>query len=316
MELGVTYLTLGKNEQAQDIFASLIKANPQDSFASAHLGFILKSKATDQNDLEMLAQSAQLLDSALKSGQAFEGLFYFHLGDAYRRLGDNVQADQVYQLGSLRGVFPSFWQRSLYNEPGLQAKPVWTLPESGIEADLERLRSHWQLIRDEALSLYDEKNGGFFMDESENLKDVGYWGQFDLFVQGREVKKNCAKAKKTCQLINAIPEIRNCRRGQVKFSVMKSGTHVHAHSGPTNCRLRAHLGLQVPRSEPGNSNGTKLRVSDKFLTWADGEMFIFDDSFDHEVWHSNDQGLPRFVLIVDFWHPELSAEKRASLPAI
>ena len=29
----------------------------------------------------------------------------------------------------------------------------------------------------------------------------------------------------------------------MKFSVMKSGTLAHTHSGPTNCRLRAHLGL-------------------------------------------------------------------------
>ena len=88
--------------------------------------------------------------------------------------------------------------------------------------------------------MYDDKNGGF-KDESENLQDTGYWAQFELFVQGRK-NKNCVKTPLTCALIEAIPEVKNNRRGQVKFSVMKSGTHVHAHSGPTNCRLRAHLG--------------------------------------------------------------------------
>ena len=118
----------------------------------------------------------------------------------------------------------------------------------------------------------------------------------------------------TCSLIRNIPEIKSNRRGQVKFSVMKSGTHVHAHSGPTNCRLRAHLGLQVPANP--DPNGTKLRVADQILHWQNGEMFVFDDSFDHEVWHNHPENLPRIILILDLWHPELSNEKRATLPAI
>ena len=35
---------------------------------------------------------------------------------------------------------------------------------------------------------------------------------------------------------------------QIKFSVMYPGTHVWPHTGPTNCRLRAHLGLVVPKN--------------------------------------------------------------------
>lgn len=33
---------------------------------------------------------------------------------------------------------------------------------------------------------------------------------------------------------------------QIKFSVMQPGTHVWPHTGPTNCRLRMHLGLVIP----------------------------------------------------------------------
>lgn len=49
-------------------------------------------------------------------------------------------------------------------------------------------------------------------------------------------------------------------------------------------------------------------------TWREGELFIFDDSFEHEVWHNG--SLPRLVLILDMWHPELSSHQRRSLPAI
>ena len=59
-------------------------------------------------------------------------------------------------------------------------------------------------------------------------------------------------------------------------------------------------------------------------------MFVFDDSFEHEVWWKNttvnDPQLPaeagepkqiayRLVLIVDIWHPDLTeAEKKKLTP--
>lgn len=29
---------------------------------------------------------------------------------------------------------------------------------------------------------------------------------------------------------------------------MQPGTHIWAHTGPTNCRLRVHLGLIIPKN--------------------------------------------------------------------
>lgn len=94
---------------------------------------------------------------------------------------------------------------------------------------------------------------------------------------------------------------------------MDAGTHVHAHSGPTNCRLRAHLGLKVPSDPTGLST---LRVADQQLTWEEGKLLVFDDSFDHEVWYDNPQREPRIVLIMDLWHPELTKAQRQSLSPI
>ena len=95
---------------------------------------------------------------------------------------------------------------------------------------------------------------------------------------------------------------------------MKSGTHVHPHSGPTNCRLRTHLGLQIPEGD--DPLKARLRVADQYLSWNNGELFVFDDSFDHEVWYENEKNASRLVLIMDIWHPDLSAEKRRTIPAI
>ena len=89
---------------------------------------------------------------------------------------------------------------------------------------------------------------------------------------------------------------------------MESGTYVLPHAGPTNMRLRAHLGLRIPRSE--DKNNSYLRVADQILHWEDGKMIIFDDSFEHEVWHYNERNESRLLLYFDFWHPDLRPEQR------
>ncbi len=40
-------------------------------------------------------------------------------------------------------------------------------------------------------------------------------------------------------------------------------------------------------------------------TWEEGKVIVFDDSFEHEVW--NDSKQERIVLLLNFWHPDLSS---------
>lgn len=46
-------------------------------------------------------------------------------------------------------------------------------------------------------------------------------------------------------------------------------------------------------------------------SWKEGKVLIFDDSFEHEVWHNGTN--VRLVLIVDVWHPDLTEEERTNL---
>jgi len=314
--LGVLHLLSGQNGEAKRAFQTVLDKQPEDGFAQGHLGFILKLEATatdsGHTSVETLERAVDLLNRGIESGEpgvAKEGKFYFHLGDGLRRLGRQQNADQVYQDGSDRGVFLSFWQRSLYNVNPLKAQPIWSLDDTGIKPQLDLIASKWSEIEQEASSIFQQ---GYYVSEGESLQDKGHWSQFELFRQGRPNKANCNKAPTTCSLIKTIPEISSNKRGQVKFSVMEAGTHVHAHSGPTNCRLRAHLGLKVP---PGSRS--KLRVADQpYLSWQEGAIFVFDDSFDHEVWHDHPNNQSRIVLIMDLWHPELTQSQRQSLSAI
>ena len=50
-----------------------------------------------------------------------------------------------------------------------------------------------------------------------------------------------------------------------------------------------------------------MRVCSEVRQWREGELLVFDDSFEHEVWNTSDEA--RLVLIVDLWHPGLSTKE-------
>lgn len=151
---------------------------------------------------------------------------------------------KIYEDGVSKNVFLSKYQRSLYNVDRLTGRPWWTKEETPYNRLYEQLERHYHQIKEEGLAVLNQK--GFFKDESENLRDVGDWKQFELYARGVKHAENCKKCPLTCKIIDSEPDVKTCRRGQVKFSVMHPGTHVWPHCGPTNCRLRIHLGLKVP----------------------------------------------------------------------
>ncbi len=77
------------------------------------------------------------------------------------------------------------------------------------------------------------------------------------------------------------------------------------------CFQNIQLALNVPPPKRDSKSG--MRIADKFVTWKEGEMFVFDDSFDHEVWNESEE---RIVLIVDFWHPDLTRVQRQTLKSL
>ncbi|XP_069368401.1 aspartyl/asparaginyl beta-hydroxylase isoform X31 [Paralichthys olivaceus] len=300
-DLGVSHLLLGDNKGAKKVYEEVLEAAPGNGFAKVHYGFILKSE-------NKIAESIPYLKEGLESGEpgTDDGRFYFHLGDALQRVGDD-SAYHWYELGHRRGHFASVWQRSLYNVNGLKAQPWWTPTETGYTDLVKTLERNWRTIRDEALAVMDQ-NTGLFVPEEENLREKGEWGQYTLWQQGRKDGNSCQGVQKTCSLLERYTEATGCKRGQIKFSVMQPGTHVWPHTGPTNCRLRMHLGLVIPK------HGCRIRCTNQTREWEEGKVLIFDDSFEHEVWQDADSY--RLIFIVDVWHPELTKYQRQTLSAI
>lgn len=171
---------------------------------------------------------------------------------------------------------------------------------------MKELEQNWITIRDEAQKQLDKKKNSF-ISEDENLREKGDWKEFNLFVRGKKNEENCHKTPFTCKLIEKIEAAKGCKRGQVKFSLLSPGVHIWPHCGPTNCRIRAHLGLKIPEQ-------VFIRVANETRSWQEGKFIVFDDSFEHEVWHNGTEH--RLVLIVDLWHPDLSNEQKLSLTPI
>ena len=83
-------------------------------------------------------------------------------------------------------------------------------------------------------------------------------------------------------------------------------SHLRPHCSVDNLRVRCHLALGVPF-------GCCIRVAQETRNWEDGSALLFEDSFEHEVWNRSDQR--RGILILDFWHPDLTPPEIEALTA-
>jgi hypothetical protein len=168
---------------------------------------------------------------------------------------------------------------------------------------------------------------------------AGEWKEVVLFGSGREhhhaATQRTRAILRQCMTVND-DAISLCEAGggEIIFSVLAPHTHIAPHCAATNLRLTAHLGLVVPpgirdeNEENGEAHAhdhddadhadchnTKrprcaIRVKQTWHTWKEGEVMVFDDSYEHEV--VNDTDFPRAVLLLRFWHPSLSGSTGTS----
>jgi Aspartyl/Asparaginyl beta-hydroxylase len=116
----------------------------------------------------------------------------------------------------------------------------------------------------------------------------------------------------------------SCLFGNVFFSRLAHGTAIDVHCGPTNVRHRLHLTVQYDNNSTATNDGSEsssssppaamtLHVRDEVMTWSQHKTFVFDDSLPHYVTGGGGNSIERIVLIVDLWHPDLTASERDAL---
>jgi ornithine lipid ester-linked acyl 2-hydroxylase len=118
------------------------------------------------------------------------------------------------------------------------------------------------------------------------------WRTFILYGFGERLERNCAQAPFTADLLSRVPNIQIAM-----FSILSPGFHIKAHRGVTKGVVRAHLGLVIPK----DAESCRIRVGDQIKVWRPGELFVFDDTYEHEVWNETNE--ERVILLFDFDRP-------------
>ena len=216
------------------------------------------------------------------------------------RLEQRGDRDGLLEVAAL-AVEQGCWDRVEQRPPlfirGLTARPLWPTAPFELVARLEAAAESIIAEVDDLLKRQEER----FKTVPDAIYE-GHWDDLALLRDGVRDESLCQQLPTLDRLLDDHPEVTTLRDGCVALSRLTPGSHISPHCGPTNARLRLHMGLR-------NLESCELRVADQRMGWRRGKCLIFDDSFEHEVVHRGDQ--VRYILLVDFWHPELGAEQIA-----
>jgi len=141
------------------------------------------------------------------------------------------------------------------------------------------------------------------------LVKKGDWRDIGLYKKGVQDRRLCWKYfPHTCNIIEQyLPEVASSPWGIVSISRLGPGSDTMKHTGNSNAILTAHLGIHTPK-EAGMLVGKETRKP----AWQRGKVTVFDDSFDHQVWHTGkkETSEPRVVMLIRFWHPDMTLPER------
>ncbi|GHJ48992.1 hypothetical protein Cs7R123_63340 [Catellatospora sp. TT07R-123] len=184
---------------------------------------------------------------------------------------------------------------------GLKSKPFWSRDEIPW---WDSVQSSWESAWDEFRANRDLVGGGSSV-KDDFLFTKGSWDTVQLVHRG--VRQEAAKSfPKTMGILEGTPGGADC--GMSFFSTLRPGSAIRPHTGYTNVHLRAHLVLK-------KADGARFRVGTEWVSWDEGGLLVFDDTFEHEA--IADDTRERVVLLFDIWHPDLSpVEVRAGTEAL
>ena len=155
---------------------------------------------------------------------------------------------------------------------------------------------NWEGIRAEVVEILKHREAvPLFQEVSPDQMRIAKgnnWRTFILFGFGTKLEKNCRQAPLATRILESIPNLQTAW-----FSILGPGYHIPAHRGVSKGILRAHLGLIIPQ----DAEKCRIRVDDKIQVWRSGEIFVFDDTYEHEVWNDTDE--ERVILLFDFDRP-------------
>jgi beta-hydroxylase len=160
--------------------------------------------------------------------------------------------------------------------------------------ELKPLTDNWEMLRDEALKLFDEGH----IRGAAKYNDLGFnsffrrgWKRFYVKWYNQPLPSAQALCPKTVALVESIPTINGAM-----FALLPAGGDLGKHRDPFAGSLRYHLGLSTP-----NSDKCRIWVDGQEYSWRDGKAVMFDETFMH--WAENKTDTLRVILFADIERP-------------
>mmetsp|Transcript_14772 Transcript_14772/g.20876 ORF Transcript_14772/g.20876 Transcript_14772/m.20876 type:complete len:357 (+) Transcript_14772:152-1222(+) len=194
---------------------------------------------------------------------------------------------------------------------GLTAKPFWdVVSEPQLFPWAAELEANANIIAQEFEDKLNRDGQMFASDSAWQNQVMGEgWSAVRLQRLGVWNMDNVKEFPKTYELLRKL-NIPLAVRG-VCFARQGPGSGVQPHSDGRNFILTSHLGLKVPTGSGGGGEGCWIQVGTERSTWEEGKLLTLDTSFEHSTGNPTQE--ERHVLIIDFWHPELTQAERAGL---
>jgi tetratricopeptide (TPR) repeat protein len=257
---------------------------------------------------------------------------YHGIGRLLRKMNRNNEAEDYYDQGYKYKLWPHPLRRfvSINRRPKYDSLPY--IPSSNYKfyprEIVQLLENNYRSIKVELFQFIAASNDTgatnhgnkkkkthllSFALENETLHNNGTWQQLRIYENRRynnEKDNICYIFKKTCTVFDKVilynegkcrskkmvrPDA--CSDLMIYFSKLSPGTIIRPHCGPSFRRLRIHLGIAIPEPQK-----TSLNLANNVLyQWKEGEVFVFDDSFEHSVQHEGVKD--RIILVIDVVHP-------------
>lgn len=202
---------------------------------------------------------------------------------------------EIPELPEFQDIDPEFF-------PGLRAKPWWEVDEIDNPEWVEKVVAGLPYVQGELADLLEDNEEYLISDSVKNDVMGGGWSGFRLRRLGAWLSRNCELFPKTVQLLKQS-DVPLAMRGVI-VARQVPGTGVQPHSDGRNFFLTAHFGLSVPPD-------CAITVGGEERPWKEDDCIVLDTSFMHST--RNDSDEDRFVLVIDFWHPDLTIPEREAL---
>lgn len=188
---------------------------------------------------------------------------------------------------------------------GLEAEPWHNVERypwvSSLEEKVDVIRDELRLVRSKEL------DGDAWVSAAEEDAEAYGSGWQKLVLQDRVWDpEKCRVFPKTCDILEDC----GVESHEVFFAKQKASSGSKPHTDNSNFFITALLPLEIP-----DGGDCWIRVGDgENRGWQERKAFVLDSSFVHET--RNDASSDRIILLVRFWHPDLTESEKGALDLI